>query len=100
MRFYKGIYIISDAFWWSIETITIVAYGEFYPVTSSGRVIAGVTMFGTTGFLLALIGTLVITRKFREAQKLRPSSMVTLANEIKELELMLLKYLMRLTWKI
>ena len=55
MRFHKGIYIISDAFWWSIETITIVAYDEFYPVTSSGRVIAGVTMFGTIGFLWHLL---------------------------------------------
>ena len=25
---------LHDAFWWSIETITTVAYGEYYPITS------------------------------------------------------------------
>jgi voltage-gated potassium channel len=37
---------IGDAMWWSIETITTVAYGKYYPITYTGRVIAAVMMFG------------------------------------------------------
>ncbi|MFJ1576149.1 potassium channel family protein [Streptomyces sp. NPDC088182] len=32
------------ALWWSIETATTVGYGDLYPVTAPGRVIASVVM--------------------------------------------------------
>lgn len=48
----------SDALWWAFVTITTVGYGDFYPVTYEGRIIAailmtaGVGLFGTfTGFV-------------------------------------------------
>lgn len=43
----------EDAIWWSITTITTVGYGDKYPVTTEGRIIAtilmiyGVGIFGT-----------------------------------------------------
>ena len=43
----------SDALWWSFVTITTVGYGDLYPTTSIGRIIAstlimaGVGLFGT-----------------------------------------------------
>jgi voltage-gated potassium channel len=46
---------LHDAFWWSIETITTVAYGEYYPVTFFGRVIAGILMFAAIGILWTVI---------------------------------------------
>ena len=42
--------------WWSIETITTVAYGEYYPITSAGRIIASVMMFAAIAFLWTLVG--------------------------------------------
>lgn len=48
----------EDAIWWSYVTITTVGYGDKYPVTTEGRILAaalmtvGVGLFGTfTGFL-------------------------------------------------
>lgn len=48
----------EDALWWSFSTITTVGYGDRFPVTTEGRLIAallmtvGVGLFGTfTGFV-------------------------------------------------
>lgn len=49
----------EDAIWWSYTTITTVGYGDKYPVTTEGRIIAGALMtvgvglFGTFTGLLA-----------------------------------------------
>ena len=62
---------INDAFWWAIETITTVAYGEFYPVTFFGKAIATVVMFATIGILwtlVALVTSTIIDKKIKKAQ--------------------------------
>jgi len=50
----------EDAIWWTFTTISTVGYGDKFPVTTEGRIIAGfliitgVTLFGTfTGFIAA-----------------------------------------------
>jgi voltage-gated potassium channel len=52
----------EDAIWWAYVTITTVGYGDKYPVTIEGRIIAiflmtvGVGVFGTfTGFISSLL---------------------------------------------
>ncbi len=49
----------EDAIWWSLVTISTVGYGDFYPITTAGRVISGVviitgvSLFGGLSGLMA-----------------------------------------------
>jgi voltage-gated potassium channel len=50
---------LSDGLWWAVSTVSTVGYGDKYPVTTSGRMIAtglmafGVAMFGILTATLA-----------------------------------------------
>ncbi|CAN5393883.1 potassium channel family protein [soil metagenome] len=62
----------EDAIWWAYVTITTVGYGDKYPVTTEGRIIAaflmttGVGLFGTfTGF----VASWFVAEKKHEEQK-------------------------------
>ncbi|MGY5035507.1 potassium channel family protein [Streptomyces sp. 900116325] len=59
------------AVWWSIETATTVGYGDLYPVTAWGRVIASVMMLAgitTFGMVTASIATWFVGRAEQDAQ--------------------------------
>jgi len=46
---------ISDGLWWAFVTLTTVGYGDLYPMTSGGRIIAVFTMlFGITIYSLMI----------------------------------------------
>jgi voltage-gated potassium channel len=49
---------LGESMWWSIETITTVAYGEYYPVTPEGKIVASVMMFAAIAFLWTFVGAL------------------------------------------
>jgi voltage-gated potassium channel len=47
-----------DGLWWAAETVTTVAYGDIYPTTSLGRIVATVVMTAGIGFVALLTGAL------------------------------------------
>jgi len=47
----------SDAVWWAVATLTTVGYGDFVPVTTTGRIIAVLLMIGG----ISLIGVVTAT---------------------------------------
>jgi voltage-gated potassium channel len=47
-----------DGLWWAVETVTTVAYGDIYPTTALGRLVATVVMTAGIGFVALLTGAL------------------------------------------
>src|SRR5918995_994684 len=45
-----------DGLWWAAETVTTVAYGDIYPTTALGRIVATVVMTVGIGFVALLTG--------------------------------------------
>lgn len=47
---------IPDAFWWSVTTVSTVGYGDYYPMTSFGKVVGGIcAVFGVLAFSLPVM---------------------------------------------
>jgi voltage-gated potassium channel len=61
---------LSDSVWWSFVTLTTVGYGDMYPITAGGRVIATITMvlgIGIFGTFISLIGSSFLSTMREEA---------------------------------
>lgn len=59
----------EDALWWAYVTITTVGYGDKFPVTSEGRIIAAILMtvgVGLFGTFTAYVASWFVARKVKE----------------------------------
>jgi voltage-gated potassium channel len=92
-RYQPGATITSfrKAIWWSITTVTTIGYGDVYPVTNTGRVIAILLMIGgisLVGVVTASLASWIIQRVAEEEtanQAATAAHIDELRSEIREL---------------
>jgi voltage-gated potassium channel len=78
----------NDALWWALTTITTVGYGDRYPVTMEGRLVAGVLMCAGVGLFGMFSGFLAAWFVHPTKQKER-NDLDALRDEIAELRLVI-----------
>ena len=67
---------LGDTFWQAVIIITTVGYGDYYPVTSAGRILAIVVMFSGIGIVITLIGMLSQRRVQRVVLRIKSKTKV------------------------
>ncbi len=58
---------IPDALWWAVVTVSTVGYGDVIPITTMGKVVAGIVVFmglATTAIMTALVTKVFIDHFF------------------------------------
>jgi voltage-gated potassium channel len=80
----------SDALWWALTTMTTVGYGDKFPVTTIGRIIASFLMIGGVGLFGTLSGSVTswILNPTEERQEV---DLDQIQNELKAIHLELEK---------
>jgi len=76
---------IGDALWWAVVTATTVGYGDLYPVTLEGKLIAAAVMvlgIASLGIFISTIGATLIESRLKEKTRQcgRTEIMTTLQN--------------------
>ena len=93
----------GDAVWWSITTVTTVGYGDIYPVTTAGRVVAVALMIGGVSLLGVVTATLaswIVQRVAEEdtaSQAATAAQIEELRDEIRELTEIVTRNIERVT---
>ena len=65
----------GDALWWALTTVTTVGYGDTYPVTTEGRIIAaglmlvGIALFGSISAIVT--SKLILPKETKDHEELR-----------------------------
>jgi voltage-gated potassium channel len=75
----------QDAMWWAVSTMTTVGYGDTYPITPEGRLVAVCLMVAGVGLFGSLSGLVAswFLRPVAKEQDLEMSEIRDLLREVK-----------------
>jgi voltage-gated potassium channel len=65
---------LGDALWWAVVTIATVGYGDYYPVTAVGRIIAVFVMLSGIAIFVLLVDSISQRRLQRTEVEVEESS--------------------------
>jgi voltage-gated potassium channel len=80
-----------EALWWGVATITTVGYGDLYPTTLEGRLVAVALMIGGIGLIGFVTGSLAgwiverISDSEQQTDRITRHDVTTLTEEIRRL---------------
>jgi voltage-gated potassium channel len=66
---HSNIHTLGESLWWSFVTVTTVGYGDFFPVTPQGRIVACFIM--ATGILTLAVVTAHVASSFVDQRSQR-----------------------------
>lgn len=73
------------AWWWAIETVTTVGYGDVVPQQTAGKVVAAVMMVGGLAFLSIVTATITSSFVARRQERARNSGDDPVVQELRRL---------------
>ncbi len=79
----------EEALWWAFVTVTTVGYGDYYPVTTQGRIVAVLLMVsgvGLFGSFAAYVGSLFIADKSDENLQQQEADRAMMHSLLKQVE--------------
>jgi voltage-gated potassium channel len=71
---------VEDGLWWSLVTLTTIGYGDKFPVTTGGRLVAAVVLLfglGMVGIVTGKIASILVEKKIKEGRGLSDAMHVT-----------------------
>ncbi len=82
----------GDALWWAVVTVTTVGYGDHYPVTALGRIVATVLMVSGVGLFGVISSYLTSTfLRNRHSEEAETSELAQVQAELAEVKRILLE---------
>jgi len=81
----SNIHTLGQSIWWSVTTVTTVGYGDYFPVTTQGRVAAGCIM--AIGLLTLAVVTAQVSSSFVEQATRRRQALSASATPTPEVTL-------------
>lgn len=83
---------LGDGVWWAFVTVTTVGYGDYYPISNGGRVLAGILMtigVGLFGVLTSYLATIFIRQEEEQLETDLSAELSEVKQELSEIKTLL-----------